>query len=138
MRAEWHGSVGRVAVHADRLLDLLGHLAITGSRIDSRHAGQRVRVSGGLEQIGGEHGVGHWPGQRHALALVLHAPVLEPDFDGRLLEAELGSQFTTSRARNVILLEEFLLQTGQLFAAEGRPVTADGWPLTLLVVHGLR
>ena len=82
MRAEWHSSVRRVAVHADRS----GSRSL-GSVTSGRIAGQRqrVRISGGLEEISSEHGVGDGPGEGHALAFVLHASVLEPDFDGRLL-----------------------------------------------------
>ena len=127
MRSERHadaGAVGRVA--------LLGRVRRWG-RIAARH-GQRVRVSGGLEQVGGEHGVGDGPGEREPLALVLHPPILEPDLDGGLLEAQLGGQLAAARSGNVSLLEEFLFATGQLFAAKGRPVAAHGGALLIVGV----
>ncbi len=52
--------------------------------VATRHR-QRIRISGGLEEVSGEHWVRDGPGERETLTFVLHATVLEPDFDGGLL-----------------------------------------------------
>lgn len=129
MRAKRQSAVRAVTVHAGSQSGRNGSVARCGAR-----NGQRIRISSGLEQISGEHGISHRPGERHPLTLVLHSPVLEPDFDGRLLETELGSQFAAAWSAHVILLQELLFETGQLLTGEGSAVATDGRALLVVVV----
>jgi len=52
--------------------------------------------------------------------LLLHAAVLEPDLDLRLVEAERGGDLDAARARQVAVEVELLLQLGQLLVGEVR------------------
>lgn len=135
---EWRASRsgGRVRSEREAGSSTIGRVALLRrvrrrSRIAARH-GQRVGISSGLEEVGSEHGVGDGPGQGESLALVLHAPVLEPDLDGGLLEAKLGGQLAAAGAGDVVLLEELLFKTGKLLTAEGSSVAADSWALLVV------
>jgi len=52
---------------------------------------------------------------------LLHTPVLEPDLDLRLVEAERRGDLDAARARQVAVEMELLLQLGQLLVREVGP-----------------
>ena len=58
--------------------------------------------------------------------LLLHAAVLEPDLDLRLVEAERGGDLDAAGARQVAVEVELLLQFGQLLVGEVRPAAVGG------------
>lgn len=73
----------------------------------------------------GDGGVLVWVGTGHPppvlFFLPLHAPVLEPDLDVALGEAEGQCQLHTTRPGDVAVEQELFLQLQQLGAGVGRP-----------------
>ena len=83
--------------------------AVAGRSHSAQHVRKHLRIAVG-------------PSEGHTLSLVLHATVLEPDFDGALGQVELRGQLTAPGPGHVVLFEKLVLQTVQLLAAESGAV----------------
>lgn len=80
----------------------------------------RVRlVSGGDGGVLVRLGTAHPPAV--LLLLPLHAPILEPDLDVALGEAQGQRELHAARSRDVAVKQELLLELEQLRARVGRP-----------------
>lgn len=87
------------------------HPNAIGGRLQDGSGESGIRVDGGVR-----------PGDGDALALVLHAAILEPHLDGALGQVELGGQLAAPGSGDIVLLVELLLEAGQLVAGEGSAV----------------
>mgnify|MGYP003341505178 CR=1 FL=1 len=70
----------------------------------------------------------HWSGHRPAAALLLclHPPVLEPDLDLSLRQAQRGRQLQSPRSTEISVVMIFLLQLDQLASLECGPGSLGG------------
>lgn len=90
------------------------HAHAIGGRLQYGSGESGVRVDGGVR-----------PGDGDALALVLHAAVLEPHLDCALGQIQLCGQFAATWPGDIVLLVELLLETRQLITCEGGSIATN-------------
>lgn len=59
------------------------------------------------------------------VTFLLHAPVLEPDFDGALGQSQLRGQLAAARPRDIVFDLKLFLQLVELLASERGSISSD-------------